>query len=86
MFDYGVGVDMPSTLVQWTETVLTNCTCLFLPCSNWIYAACAQTPCASKRALQSKDLPIQKLRYVIKPRAEFTDADAKARRKRMAES
>ena len=82
-FDYVV-VDMPSTLVQWSETVLT---------SSHIYFAmleldmrCAQNALRFKRALQSEDLPIEKLRYVLNRAPKFTDLNAKSRVKRMAES
>ena len=82
-FDYVV-VDMPSTLVQWSETVLT---------SSHIYFAmleldmrCAQNTLRFKRALQSEDLPIEKLRYVMNRAPKFTDLNAKSRVKRMAES
>ena len=82
-FDYVV-VDMPSTLVQWSETVLT---------SSHIYFAmleldmrCAQNTLRFKRALQAEDLPIEKLRYILNRAPKFTDLNAKSRVKRMAES
>lgn len=82
-FDYVV-VDMPSTLVQWSETVLT---------ASHIYFAMleldmrsAQNTLRFKRALQSEDLPIEKVRYVMNRAPKFTDINAKSRVKRMAES
>ena len=82
-FDYVV-VDMPSTLVQWSETVLT---------SSHIYFAmleldmrCAQNTLRFKRALQAEDLPIEKLRYILNRAPKFTDLNAKSRVKRLAES
>ena len=82
-FDYVV-VDMPSTLVQWTETVLTNAHVYFAMLE--LDMRCAQNALRFKRALQSEDLPIEKLRYVMNRAPKFTDLNGKARVKRMAES
>ncbi|MEH6738016.1 MAG: pilus assembly protein CpaE, partial [Sulfitobacter sp.] len=46
----------------------------------------AQNTLRFKRALQSEDLPIEKLRYVMNRAPKFTDISAKGRVKRMAES
>ncbi|AXI50196.1 MAG: AAA family ATPase [Sulfitobacter sp.] len=82
-FDYVV-VDMPSTLVQWTETVLSNAHVYFAMLE--LDMRCAQNALRFKRALQSEELPVEKLRYVMNRAPKFTDLNAKARVKRMAES
>jgi pilus assembly protein CpaE len=82
-FDYVV-IDMPSTLVQWSETVLTSAHVYFAMLE--LDMRSAQNTLRFKRALQSEDLPVEKLRYVLNRAPRFTDLSAKSRVKRMAES
>ena len=82
-FDYVI-VDMPSTLVQWSETVLTSAHVYFAMLE--LDMRSAQNTLRFKRALQSEQLPIEKLRYVLNPAPKFTNINAKSRVKRMAES
>ncbi len=82
-FDYVV-IDMPSTLVQWSETVLTSAHIYFAMLE--LDMRSAQNTLRFKRALQSEDLPIEKVRYVLNRAPKFTDINAKSRVKRMAES
>ncbi len=82
-FDYVV-VDMPSTLVQWSEAVLSNAHVYFAMLE--LDMRCAQNTLRFKRALQSEELPVEKLRYVLNRAPKFTDLNAKSRVKRMAES
>jgi pilus assembly protein CpaE len=82
-FDYVV-VDMPSTLVQWSETVLNEAHIYFAMLE--LDMRCAQNALRFKRALQSEELPVEKLRYVMNRAPKFTDLNAKSRVKRMAES
>ena len=82
-FDYVV-VDMPSTLVQWSETVLTSAHIYFAMLE--LDMRSAQNTLRFKRALQSEELPIEKVRYVMNRAPKFTDINAKSRVKRMAES
>ncbi len=82
-FDYVI-VDMPSTLVQWSETVLTEAHVYFALLE--LDMRCAQNTLRFKRALQSEELPVEKLRYVMNRGPKFTDLGAKSRVKRMAES
>jgi len=82
-FDYVV-VDMPSTLVQWSETVLTSAHIYFAMLE--LDMRSAQNTLRFKRALQSEELPIEKLRYVLNRGPKFTDLTGKSRVKRMAES
>ncbi len=82
-FDYVV-VDMPSTLVQWSEAVLSKAHIYFAMLE--LDMRCAQNTLRFKRALQSEELPVEKLRYVLNRAPKFTDLSAKSRVKRMAES
>lgn len=82
-FDYVV-VDMPSTLVQWTETVLHAAHIYFVTLEQDMRSA--QNTLRFKRALMSEELPAEKLRYVLNRAPKFTDISGKGRVKRMAES
>lgn len=82
-FDYVI-VDMPNTLVQWTEAVLNNCQIYFATME--LDMRSAQNAVRVKRALQSEDLPIEKLRYCLNRAPKFTDLNGKSRVKRMAET
>ncbi|WP_299924584.1 AAA family ATPase [uncultured Pelagimonas sp.] len=81
-FDYVI-VDMPSTIVQWTETVLTEAQVYFAMVS--LDMRSAQNTMRLKRALQAEDLPYDKLRYVLNHAPKFTDLQGKGRVKRMAD-
>ncbi|QFT94077.1 Septum site-determining protein MinD [Roseovarius sp. THAF9] len=82
-FDYVI-VDMPSTLVQWTETVLHSAQIYFATLE--LDMRSAQNALRLKRALRSEDLPIEKLRFCLNRAPKFTDLNGKSRVKRMAES
>ncbi|MFA8385809.1 MAG: CpaE family protein [Pelagibaca sp.] len=82
-FDFVV-VDMPPSLVQWSETVL---------CAAQVYFGVieldmrsAQNTYRLKRALQAEDLPFDKIRFVLNRGPKFTDLQGKSRLKRMQES
>ncbi len=82
-FDYVV-IDMPSTVVAWTETVLH---------ASHVYFAMTELDMRSAnntlrmiRALKGEELPYEKLRYVLNRAPKFTDLTGKSRVKRMAES
>ncbi|WP_420398620.1 AAA family ATPase [Marinovum algicola] len=82
-FDYVI-VDMPKTLVQWSETVLNMAHVYFSMLE--IDMRSAQNALRLKRALQSEDLPFEKLRFLLNRAPKFTDLTGKSRVKRMAES
>jgi pilus assembly protein CpaE len=82
-FDYVI-IDMPSTLVHWSETVLTEAHIYF--CLLELDMRCAQNALRFKRALMSEELPTEKLRYAMNRAPKFTDLSARSRVKRMAES
>lgn len=82
-FDYVI-IDMPSSVVQWTETVLH---------ASHVYFALmeldmrsAQNTLRFVRALKGEELPVEKLRFVLNRAPKFTDLTGKSRVKRMAES
>lgn len=82
-FDYVI-VDMPTTLVHWSETVLTKAQVYFAMLEMDMRSA--QNGMRLKRALQAEQLPFEKLRYVMNRAPKFTDLAGKSRVKRMAES
>ena len=82
-YDFVV-VDMPSTLVQWTETVL-NASQIYMATME-LDMRSAQNTLRMVRALKGEDLPFEKLRYVLNRAPKFTDLTGKSRVKRMAES
>lgn len=77
-------VDMPGTVVQWTETVLNEADSFFATME--LDMRSAQNALRLIRALKAEDLPLDKLRYVLNRAPKFTDLSGKARAKRMAES
>jgi len=82
-FDYVV-IDMPKTLVMWSETVLQAAHVYFATME--LDMRSAQNALRMKRALQSEDLPFNKLRFALNRAPKFTDLSGKSRVKRMAES
>jgi len=82
-FDYVV-IDMPSTVVSWTETVLHASHVFFAMLE--LDMRSAQNTLRFLRALKAEELPYEKLRYVMNRAPGFTDMTGKSRVKRMAES
>jgi pilus assembly protein CpaE len=82
-FDYVV-IDMPTTIVEWTETVL-NAAHVFFAMTE-LDMRSAQNTLRVLRALKGEELPYEKLRYVLNRAPGFTDLNGKSRVKRMAES
>ncbi len=82
-FDFVV-IDLPGTLVQWSETVLTMAHLYFAILE--LDMRSAQNALRMKRALQSEDLPFEKLRFALNRAPKFTDLSGKSRVKRLAES
>jgi pilus assembly protein CpaE len=82
-FDFVV-VDMPATVVSWTETVLTRAHVYFALMELDLRSA--QNVLRLIRALRAEDLPAEKLRFVLNRAPRFTDLSARSRVKRMAES
>lgn len=82
-FDFVV-IDMPKTVVAWTETVLSRAHVYFALMELDLRSA--QNVLRMLRALKAEGLPHEKLRYVLNRAPKFTDLSAKSRVKRMAES
>jgi len=82
-FDYVI-VDMPSTVVMWTETVLSKAHVYFALME--LDMRSAQNALRLIRALKAEDLPVEKLRFVLNRAPKFTDLSGKSRMKRLAES
>lgn len=82
-FDFVV-IDMPRTLVQWTETVLHRAHVYFAMVE--LDMRSAQNTLRMIRALKSEDLPYEKLRFALNRSPKFTDLSGKSRVKRMAEN
>ena len=82
-FDFVV-IDMPGTVVQWTETVL-NASAHYYTMME-LDMRSAQNALRLIRALKAEALPLEKLRYVLNRAPRFTDLSGKARARRMAES
>ncbi|HPE24907.1 AAA family ATPase [Albidovulum sp.] len=82
-FDFVV-VDMPKTIVQWTEAVLHQAKVYFGVIE--LDMRSAQNTLRVIRALKAEDLPFEKLRYVLNRAPSFTDLTGKGRVKRLAES
>ena len=82
-FDYVV-IDMPSTLVAWTETVLAAAP-LYLATLE-LDMRSAHNAVRMIRAFKAEDLPHQKLRFALNRAPGRTDLSGRARAKRLAES
>ncbi len=82
-FDYVV-IDLPKTIVQWSETMLQAAHVYFAMIE--LDMRSAQNTLRLKRALQSEDLPFNKLRFALNRAPKFTDLSGKSRVKRMGES
>lgn len=77
-------VDMPGTVVQWTETVLNEADVYYAMMEMDMRSA--QNALRLIRALKAEELPLEKIQYVLNRSPKFTDLSGKARAKRMAES
>lgn len=82
-FDFVI-IDMPKTIVAWTETVLSRATVYFALMELDLRSA--QNVLRLVRALKAEGLPHDKLRFALNRAPKFTDLSAKSRVKRMAES
>ncbi len=82
-FDYVV-IDMPSTVVTWTEAVLTQAHVFFVLIE--LDMRSAQNALRLLRAFKAEELPVEKLRFALNRAPGFTDLAGKSRAKRLAES
>ena len=77
-------IDMPTTLVHWTETVLQRADVFFAMLEMDMRSA--QNTLRFIRLLKSEDLPFEKVRYVLNRGPKFSDIGGKSRVKRLAEN
>ncbi|MEM1430591.1 MAG: AAA family ATPase [Pseudomonadota bacterium] len=82
-FDF-VLIDMPTTLVTWSETVLNASQVYFAMIE--LDMRSAQNTLRFLRLLRGEDLPVEKLRFGMNRAPRMTDLQGKARVKRLAES
>ena len=82
-FDYVV-IDMPTTMIEWSQAVLESAHVYFAVIEMDMRSA--QNTLRIKRALQAEDLPFDKMRFVLNRAPKFTDLSGKARVKRLADS
>jgi pilus assembly protein CpaE len=82
-FDFVI-IDMPSTMVEWSQTILEMSHVYFAMIE--LDMRSAQNTIRLKRALQSEDLPFEKIRFLLNRAPGFTDLNGKSRVKRLAES
>ncbi|KQB95843.1 pilus assembly protein CpaE [Loktanella sp. 1ANDIMAR09] len=82
-FDYVI-IDMPSTMVEWSQTVLEMAHVYFAMIE--LDMRSAQNTLRLKRALQSEDLPFEKIRFLLNRAPGFTDMNGKSRVKRLSDN
>lgn len=82
-FDYVV-IDLPTTIVDWSESVLNAAHVYFGVLE--LDMRSAQNALRLKRALTSEGLPFAKMRFLLNRAPGFTDLSGKSRVKRLAES
>ena len=82
-FDYVI-IDMPSSVVLWTETVLNAAHVYFALME--LDMRSAQNALRLIRALKGEELPVEKLRYILNRAPKGMDLSGKSRVKRMGES
>ena len=82
-FDFVV-VDMPRTVVHWTESVLNMSDLYFLLLELDLRSA--QNTLRMIRAMKADGIDLKKFRFLLNRAPKFTDLGGKSRAKRMAES
>ncbi len=82
-FDFVV-IDMPKTIVQWTETMLNHAHVYFAMLE--LDMRSAQNALRFVRALKAEDMPHEKLRFALNRAPKFTDLSGKSRVRKLAES
>lgn len=82
-YDFVV-VDMPTTLVSWSDAVLKMSETFFTVLE--VDMRSAQNMIRFLRTLKAEDLPYEKIQYVLNRAPGFTDMGGKGRVKRLADS
>ena len=82
-FDYVI-IDLPNTLMSWSETVLERSHLLFALLEMDMRSA--QNALRFLRALKADDLPYEKVQFILNRAPKLTDLNGRSRVKRMADS
>ncbi len=82
-FDFVI-VDLPPSMVNWSEVVLDRANVYFALME--LDMRSAQNVLRLRRALENENLPFDKIRFLLNRAPKFTDLHGKSRVKRMAES
>lgn len=82
-FDYVI-IDMPRTVVHWTETVLNMADLYFAMLELDLRSA--QNALRMIRAMKADGISMEKYRFILSRAPKFTDLSGKARAKRMGDS
>jgi pilus assembly protein CpaE len=82
-FDYVI-IDLPNTLMSWSETVLDKSHLLFALLEMDMRSA--QNALRFLRALKADDLPYEKVQFILNRAPKLTDLNGRSRVKRMADS
>jgi pilus assembly protein CpaE len=77
-------IDVPRTLVSWSEIILNECE-LFLSLVS-LDMRSAQNTQRFMRALKAEDLPFEKVQFILNRAPKMTDLSGKSRLKSMTES
>lgn len=77
-------IDVPRTLVSWSEVLLNECE-LYL-CLVGLEMRSAQNTQRFLRALKAEDLPFEKAQFILNRAPKMTDLSGKSRLKSMTES
>lgn len=77
-------IDMPHTLVMWTETVMNRADVYFATMEMDMRSA--QNAMRFIKVVQSEDLPLEKMHFVLNRAPGMTDLSGKSRAKKLAES
>jgi len=83
LYDFVI-IDLPKTLVVWTETILQRADIYFAMMEMDMRSA--QNALRFIRLLKSEDLPVEKVRYILNRAPKFTDISGRGRVKRLAEN
>lgn len=82
-YDFVV-IDVPTTLVSWSETVLEAAHVYFTLAE--LDMRSAKNALRFLRTLKAEDLPYEKVQFILNRAPKFTDLSGKSRMNRMAES
>jgi len=82
-FDFVI-VDVPKTLIQWSEVLINRADIYFALIEMDMRSA--QNALRFIRTLKAEDLPMEKVKYILNRAPKFTDLSGRSRVKRLAEN